>query len=95
MGDFLLGWIPQGVWDALATWQIALSLWPWFLAAGVVGMVLGAWLGPGKTAMLLTGGLALFVILRKDKAVEPDWESGLPDRLKPVPAKMPRRTARR
>ena len=68
----LLACVPQGIWDALDTWRIALSLWPWFLAAGVAGMILGAWLGPGKTAMLITGGLAIFFLSRRDDAYPTD-----------------------
>lgn len=60
-----LACVPPEVWTSLDTFWLALKLWPWFAALGIVSLILGAWLGPARTAVLVSGGIALLFLANR------------------------------
>jgi hypothetical protein len=67
-------------------WAFVLA-W-WWIAFGVGCMLLGAWIGPRGTLAILTIGIGLLVYDRtRGRSVDPDYETGEAEAVKPAPKK--------
>lgn len=74
---FFMGLVPPWVWSlkdgAVALWDV----WPWLLAALLIGMGLGAWLGKWIVTVIVSVVVAGLVFLRRGR--DDNIQTDLPD----------------
>lgn len=63
--DFLARLVPQPIWDAINTAGALWDVWPWLVAAFVIGMIVGAWIGRWAVAGIIGAVVALMLLLRR------------------------------